>query len=318
MCIIVVKEKGVSIPSDDILENCFNNNSDGCGFAYCYKNKVHLEKGILNVEGLKAQLLKLESLTGEKDLKNIPMIIHFRIGTSGGINKEKTHPFIISNKYKLLNKIKCDNLDMVMCHNGILSNFTYNKELSDTQNFIRDVIFPLYKHDKEFYKKDYINNLLYRIIGDNNKLAFLTSDGTITLINKKAFIKDNGVYYSNSTYKKSYSYYTNYNYNYYSNKYYNDDYIYDDDDYDYNYDDYDTYYTSKNDKYKSKSQVQLLKTNDVVENTKTHELLEILKDNVYCIDDKTNTLYKLNKPHNTFISSYDVEKVTGTYQIIKE
>ena len=310
MCIIVAKEKNIAIPTNDILENCFNNNNDGVGLAYSYNNKIYFKKGIMTFKELTNYLDKLKENLKDRELKKVSMIIHFRIGTSGGINKEKTHPFIISNKYKLLNKLDNINLDLdlVMCHNGILSNFTYNKELSDTQNFIRDVIYPLYKHDKEFYKKNYINNLLYHIIGNNNKLAFLSKDGTITLINKKAFTKENGVYYSNTTYKKSYNYY---NYNYYNNSSYN----YYDSTYDYDYD-YDYDYPTSN--YILKSKVRLLNKDDIVYNKTNNTYLEVKQDNVYCLDTKENKLYKIDEKSNKMMYSYKVELISNNTFFIEE
>lgn len=76
MCIIVSKEKNKNIPSREILENCFNNNSDGAGFMYVLNKNVHIEKGFMNFESFYNRIIELDK---KINLKKRSLIMHFRI-----------------------------------------------------------------------------------------------------------------------------------------------------------------------------------------------------------------------------------------------
>lgn len=232
MCIIVSKEKNKLIPTKEILKNCFDNNPDGAGFMYVYDKKVNIEKGFMNFESLYNRIIELDK---QINLKKRSLIIHFRIGTSGKNDKATCHPFPISNNANELRaeKITCN---LAMVHNGIISNFVYGDGvLSDTQNYIKDFVYNLYKINKRFLYSKYTKNILDTSC-NHTKLAFLTSDDIIHYYGN--FEKDeNGIKYSNGTYKYSYkNYFTptkttaKNNYDYYDDYY--DDYCddYDDED----------------------------------------------------------------------------------------
>jgi hypothetical protein len=53
MCIIVYKPKGIELPKEDILKNCFDNNADGAGYMYAHKGKVLIHKGFMDWEDFK-------------------------------------------------------------------------------------------------------------------------------------------------------------------------------------------------------------------------------------------------------------------------
>lgn len=221
MCIIVSKEKYKKIPKKTILENCFDNNPDGAGFMYTYNNKVIIEKGFFTFDEFYNRLMEVDKIL---NLYKKSLVMHFRIGTSGGINAETCHPFPISNKENDLKdtQLLC-NLGMV--HNGVISNFVYGK-LSDTQNFVKDFVYPLSKVNGNFLNNKYALDLLYNQCG-YTKLCFLDKNDDIIYVGK--FVEDNGIKYSNTTYKESKYYYvpnTKYGkyyddyYDYYEEKYY--------------------------------------------------------------------------------------------------
>lgn len=196
MCIIVVKPENVSLPSKEILETCFKNNSDGAGFMYSYKGNVFITKGFMSIEEL---LIEIDKLAKEIVIDKISMVFHFRIGTQGKNNMENTHPFPISEDIEKITarKIKC-NVGVV--HNGIISltRSYYEAEHSDTVLFVRDYLSCLIDNNK-FYK----NPKMVRIIDKlaNSKLAFLSSDGHVTTIGD--FNTKDGILYSNYTYTAS-------------------------------------------------------------------------------------------------------------------
>lgn len=195
MCIIVAKEKGIEIPSRKTLKSCFDNNGDGAGFMYVNKNKVVIDKGYMDFDTFYKRLQKIDK---KFDLKNKALVMHFRIGTSGENDRETTHPFPISNKVEDLKSIYIKS-DLGMVHNGIIDNYTYIDNLSDTQTFIKDFVYELKGLNKDFYKKQSILDMLSRIT--KSKLCFLDTNEKLYYVGD--FIEDSGVKYSNGTYKES-------------------------------------------------------------------------------------------------------------------
>lgn len=233
MCIIVVKKEGYNIPKKEILQNCFNNNSDGAGFMYYYKNNVYIEKGFMNFDKF---YKRIEKLKKEIDTKKAPMVFHFRIGTSGASDGTCTHPFELTNNEKNLKKQKSI-VNIGIAHNGIISSYSDAKStLNDTQLFIKDFLYPLYEIDKNFYNNEKIQDIILKV--SSSKFAILTNKKELILIGD--FIEKDGILYSNYTFEATrYTYfdYSKYNDKYYDLKDYNDYYY---DDYD-DYDDYDNY-----------------------------------------------------------------------------
>ena len=112
-------------------------------------NQVIIDKGYMNIDDL---LVRIEKLKNElhSDLTDNAIVFHFRIGTAGKNDKETTHPFIITNQDDKLRATKItSNLGVV--HNGIIYHYSYKGGiLSDTQLFIKNVIYPISKLNKNF------------------------------------------------------------------------------------------------------------------------------------------------------------------------
>lgn len=201
MCIIVAKDKNVDLPSIDILKNCFDYNSDGAGFMYVDKGKVVVDKGYLDWKSFYNRFNDL--CKKHKDFEGKALVMHFRIGTSGKNDKGNTHPYIISDNYKELHKLKISG-DLGMAHNGVIHDYTPDindkRNINDTQNFIMLYLYPIYKHWKDFYKNEYMRKGLEDISG--SKLVFLDTREDIYYIGD--FKEDKGIKYSNDTYKKTY------------------------------------------------------------------------------------------------------------------
>ena len=206
MCIIVAKEKGQKLPSKETLKTCFNHNSDGAGLMYVQDNKVVIDKGYMDFKSFYKRIKKLQKRFNS-DLTDKAIVMHFRIGTSGENDKATTHPFPISNKSEDLKKTYFKT-DLGMAHNGIISNFVYGKDLSDTQNFVKDFVSVFKELDKKFFLNENVMKLLEREA--NSKLCFLDNRENIYYIGN--FIDDNGIKYSNSTYKE-YKYTYKYDWN---------------------------------------------------------------------------------------------------------
>ena len=206
MCIIVYKPVGIDLP--DTLEDCWNNNNDGAGYCYFNGDRVILKKGFMNKKSL------LDSLQYVEDIKNVPMLLHFRIATHGGVNKDFTHPFPLSND---LEKLTAQRLKVhtAICHNGIIDNFG-SAEVSDTAEYIAEVVRPLIKLSN-YRVNEKVEDVLKATLS-GSRLAIM-HDNEVSLIGK--WYEYNGCYYSNENYKPAWS-------KHYYGKYYNDDWYYSD------------------------------------------------------------------------------------------
>lgn len=219
MCIIVSKEKGVALPSKATLERCFKYNRDGAGLMFTNKGKVNIVKGFMNFKDFYEYLMKLDKI---HNFKEKALVMHFRISTGGNVDGGNCHPYPISSNEKDLRKTYIST-ELGMAHNGIIS--MYNKKhsvLNDTQMFIKECVSTIFDMDKEFVRNNNVMRLLEDIAG--SKLCFLDKDENIYYVGK--FIEENGVKYSNTTYKDwAYTYYypTTYTKNKDTKKYYYDE-----------------------------------------------------------------------------------------------
>lgn len=279
MCIIVSKEQNQNIPSKKILKNCFTSNPDGAGFMYTSNNKVIIEKGFFTFEEFYKRLKEVDKAL---NLYKKSLVMHFRIGTSGGYSEGACHPFPITDNISEIQKTQTTS-KLGMVHNGIISNFVYGK-LSDTQNFVKDFVYPLLKINCNFLNNKNAIDLLYKQSGAT-KLCFLDKYDNITYIGD--FITDKGIKYSNTSYKE-YTYLPTYK-NY---KYYN----WSDYDYDYDYDEYtDSYLKRKEDKdsedhyefsWLAADEIKELKKGMVYYDEEFSELTKIEEDGMYYVDEQ--------------------------------
>lgn len=198
MCIICAKNKGIEMPSWDIIENMWYNNTDGAGLMWVEDGAVRISKGYMKYEDFEAELNRL----GERlDLKETPVVMHFRITTHGGTKPENCHPFPITDQIGLLQKLRC-NTDVGVAHNGILS-FTPRKGISDTMEYIATQLAIIKKMNRKFLKHDYLMQLIKNAT-EGSRLCFLDKYGKIYTTGN--FIEDNGILYSNGNYKSTYFY----------------------------------------------------------------------------------------------------------------
>lgn len=132
MCVIIVKKAGISADMLDynVLAACWDSNPHGAGIMYAREKKVHIIKGLMTFESL------LEAIDNANIQQNEPLVIHFRVATSGGINRGMTHPFpLVPDVKKLRNTaITCT---AALAHNGVLG--AGSASLSDTALAVRDI-----------------------------------------------------------------------------------------------------------------------------------------------------------------------------------
>ena len=205
MCIAIYKPKNIDFPSKEILQNCFSNNPDGAGYMYTVNNCVHIRKGFMKFYDFWQSLKD----TREKHGDRIPFVLHFRISTQAGVRRDCCHPYPLSDKMQDLRALKCKT-KIGIAHNGIISLTSngYHKTITynDTMQFITDYL-SLIIRDKNYYKNDNTRLLIERLAG--SRLAILDSEGHCELIGN-GWSEENGVYYSNTSYKERARIYTAY------------------------------------------------------------------------------------------------------------
>ena len=215
MCIIVIKPAGIKMPATTTIENCWYNNNDGAGLMYAAGGSVHIQKGYMALKDFKNALKQLEKSI---DVTSVPMVLHFRITTHGETAPGNTHPFPVTEKLPLLQMIKFK-APLAVAHNGIIDIKPSKKDISDTMEYIVSQLAPLYQLKKDFYRQDAGKKLVYNFI--KSKMVFLDGTGRIETVGD--FITDNGILYSNSSYKARTIYYSwdlwNYGANWYECSY---------------------------------------------------------------------------------------------------
>lgn len=200
MCLISVLRKGTRKDTEEVekfIRNGASCNTDGSGFAYKRngESRITIKKGFFNVDIMLGEIKSL-NLTEQDEL-----IVHHRIGTSGRVSKENTHPFVISNVESEVSAVNITINKPVMVHNGMfyhLRDFmALNPDFSDTYAFARYVlgnpyIFGLFEHYREFFEKLFGNSI------GNDKICILYPDKDLEMIG--TFIENNGYYHSNYGY----------------------------------------------------------------------------------------------------------------------
>ena len=199
MCIIIAKNAGIPMPSTEILHNCFDNNPDGAGFMLAAKNSVYGFKGLMTFEEFTDELARAEKRFGKLD--KLPVVLHFRITTHGSSVAGNTHPFPLKGGYREMRKTQwC--ADQGFAHNGIIHQTSYDPDIkkhkvSDTMVFAKKYIVPIAKY-ASIASDPAILDMLYEVA--DSKLCFLDKKGKIAT--RGDFIEQNGVLYSNTSFRE--------------------------------------------------------------------------------------------------------------------
>lgn len=181
MCIAILKPQGKSL-SRELLYNCYTNNPDGCGFAYHTGDDVVINK-FMDFEDFYKEYVKYDG--------KYTMLIHFRIATHGAIELENCHPFVLNHR-------------MALIHNGVITGYGDKETKSDTRDFIDRVIGNI---SWKMWKNQSFCELVGNAIG-YSKLAILDKTGGYVIINEAKGLWEDGVWFSNSSFKTTTKKYT--------------------------------------------------------------------------------------------------------------
>ena len=178
MCIAIMKSANKKI-NKATLRRCYDANPDGAGFMYAEDKQLHVKKGYFTFK----EFYKEYKPHGDKQV-----LIHFRIKTHGPIDKDNCHPFLV-------------NSGLGFIHNGIISGYGSNTK-SDTIEFNESILQKIVsKHGNNSLFDDPMVELIENVIG-YSKLVFLDRHGNYTIMNEKKGNWNDGVWYSNMSWKK--------------------------------------------------------------------------------------------------------------------
>ncbi len=202
MCIIAYVPKMENV-SEDTIKTMFLGNPDGAGLMWKTDDKsaVQIRKGFMKVEDLIQAYNEIPT--------DCERAIHCRIATAGKISVACCHPFPIRAKVSAM-KNGTDKAELALMHNGVISYANPSKGLkadySDSMNFAAKFLYPLrYQLDK-----DCVQTLIEEST-PSRLLIMRQGAETIMLGNWEC---EDGVYYSNDSYKPLSKRYSKYLYGY--------------------------------------------------------------------------------------------------------
>ncbi len=175
-----------TIITKKVLKTCFINNPHGAGMAWPSDDgkKVIIEKGFFHFREFWKKFQELQI--------NRPMLIHFRVATSGVIDKVNCHPWQIDDQHALI-------------HNGVVQHKMGmdSKDYSDTGLFVKHVLQPTFSKNDKVWKTFPYKWILESAMGKNNKFVIMDNKGNSVIFNEKEGEWHNGVWFSNDTYKNA-------------------------------------------------------------------------------------------------------------------
>lgn len=177
MCIAIVNKYSV-LPLET-FKNSFENNPDGAGIAYVGNKGIEVIKEMADYKKLYDKYVEIRQET------DMPILIHFRIGTSGIKDERNVHPFLVSNSLALI-------------HNGMIDYNIVNKDYSDTWHFTE--LIKSLKNADRVLNSDSIEFQMLSAFTRGSKVAFLHDSGQFSIINESAGHWAGDTWYSNKTY----------------------------------------------------------------------------------------------------------------------
>lgn len=181
MCIAIVTKPG-AVVSDANIRAAASSNRDGGGMAFIRDGKVVIEKGFMKVDDF---LAKYKEVQEEGLHLDNPMLIHFRIATTGEVGPANCHPF----------KVGVADGDAALVHNGSFYSGRNSAEKSDTR-VVAERVGHKFLYEPTLFAKQAIGKQL----GNYNKVALLYNTGDYIIINEDqgSWNDDKTIWYSNS------------------------------------------------------------------------------------------------------------------------
>lgn len=195
MCIIIYCDKKHRIDHDTLL-TCWDNNPDGGGYMWADGERVHISKGYMTFEDYENALNDVPA--------GVPLVLHMRIGTSGGHGPDVTHPFPVTSKLEYLHALDCT-CPIGIAHNGVLP-YPHDdkKHISDTVYYVQHVIAPLSNRSRRGGGLIKSRRAVYemRETSRGSRLCLLDASGTVKMIGDGWQGVAPGIQASNGSFRK--------------------------------------------------------------------------------------------------------------------
>lgn len=213
MCLAIYKPKGVELDHEfirDAILSGYTSNRDGFGFAIkrggekSVKNQLEFFKTVPKIGAGSMSIHQcidkmLEKNIGEDD----EVMIHLRMGTSGEIIDENTHPFVCNENTTNDNQTEGISTSPMIIHNGVFSRNSYdvtNPKMCDTyhvaKQFFGVPIIPFLAMKKENWLKE----LFYKFL--SGKVCYMSPNSNVdTILLGNWPCQEKGIFFSNGGYK---------------------------------------------------------------------------------------------------------------------
>lgn len=200
MCIICYTPAGVALPDKNTFKTMFNNNPDGGGLMYTDGGGVVIDKGFFDVNAMYNA-----ARAARAKYPTTPVVLHFRISTQGGASAPLTHPYPVCGDYKRMRQLRT-RAPLAIAHNGVINEYAApwsarsKLNYNDTMTFTKDFVAPLLRGRVKWYTAPDADALRVALRAVSaSRLAIMSANGHVELIGH--FYADNGLYYSNESYK---------------------------------------------------------------------------------------------------------------------
>ena len=177
MCIAILNKSAV-LPYE-YVRTSWENNNDGAGLLYVgASGKMEAFKEATSLKRFWKKYKEVRAASA------LPVVLHFRIGTSGNFADYNLHPFLVN-----------DALGFV--HNGIISQHCERDSSKSDTALFNDVVVT--KLDSDFVRDKYLQTRMEKYVGRWNKLIFMNDDADITIINEAQGEWVNDQWFSNDS-----------------------------------------------------------------------------------------------------------------------
>jgi predicted glutamine amidotransferase len=121
MCLIIVEPRTAPALPDYQIRNAFSSNPDGGGIMFTAGGKLYVDKGFWSADDMATAYREAWSRASG------PIVLHFRLATSGYVDRPNCHPFLIAGGR------------IGIAHNGVLPDST-RMHASDTRYFVETAL----------------------------------------------------------------------------------------------------------------------------------------------------------------------------------
>jgi len=178
MCVIIVRQPGVTLPFEKLQAAC-KVNAHGWGLAVVDRGKIETKYELQEAGNDPENVGR--ALEAAKDQL---ILLHLRFVTAGDKSLANCHPFSVLRK-------SLHGMDVVLAHNGTLYSYRTGYEgWSDTKNFVHQYVTPLLERHIAFtgnanlLRDEFTVKLLEKEVSTNSVVTLLDAEGNVLNIHE--------------------------------------------------------------------------------------------------------------------------------------